>query len=90
MVPGRDTTVSSFSTLIFRPGIALQVRNRRGLQVCPQERVEWQELILMGVLTLQQQLCGAPQRQGDAGGGQPPAEKAGRPAGLRQQLAVLL
>lgn len=52
--------------------------------------MERQELILMGVLTLQQQLYGAPRRKGDAGGGKPAAEAAGRPAGLRQQLTVLL
>lgn len=52
--------------------------------------MERQELVLMGVLTLQQQLYGAPRRQGDAGGGEPAAEATGRPAGLRQQFAVLL
>lgn len=52
--------------------------------------MERQELILMGVLTLQQQLYGAPRRQGDAGGGEPAAEAAGRPARLWQQFTVLL
>lgn len=51
--------------------------------------MERQELFLMGVLTLQQQLHGAPRRQGDAGGGEPAAEAVGCPAGLRQQFIVL-
>lgn len=68
----------------------LQVCHRRGLQISPKKRMERQELILMGVLTLQQQLYGAPWRQGDAGGGKPAAEAVGCPAGLWQQFTVLL
>lgn len=52
--------------------------------------MERQELILMGPLTLQQQLHGAPRRQGDAGGGKPAAEAVGCPARLWQQFSVLL
>lgn len=66
------------------------VCHRRGLQIRPQERVERQELVLVGVLALQQQLPGAARREGDAGGGQSAAEASGRSAGLRQQRAVLL
>lgn len=51
--------------------------------------MERQELVLVGVLALQQQLSGATRWQRDAGGGQPAAEAAGRPAGLRQQLPLL-
>lgn len=51
--------------------------------------MERQELVLVGVLALQQQLSGATRRQRDAGGGEPAAEAAGRPAGLRQQLPLL-
>lgn len=52
--------------------------------------MERQELVLVGLLALQQQLPGAAQRQGAAGGGLPAAAAAGRAAGLRQQRAVLL
>ncbi|TNM99221.1 hypothetical protein fugu_013785 [Takifugu bimaculatus] len=65
------------------------VRRRRGLQISPQKRMERQELVLVGVLALQQQLSGATRWQRDAGGGEPAAEAAGRPAGLRQQLPLL-
>lgn len=51
--------------------------------------MERQELVLVGVLALQQQLFGATRRQRNAGGGEPAAEAPGRPAGLRQQLALL-
>lgn len=51
--------------------------------------MEWQELVLVGVLALQQQLFGATRRQRNAGGGEPAAEAPGRPAGLRQQLPLL-
>ncbi|CAL8264276.1 unnamed protein product, partial [Lota lota] len=66
------------------------VCRRRGLQVGAQERVERQELLVVGAVALQQQLCRAAQRQGDAGGGQPAAAAARRAAGLRQQRAGLL
>lgn len=51
--------------------------------------MERQELLLVGVLTLQQQLFGATRRQRDAGGGEPAAEAPGRAAGLWQQLPLL-
>lgn len=51
--------------------------------------MERQELVLVGVLALQQQLSGATRRQRDAGGGEPSAEASGRPTGLRQQLPLL-
>lgn len=51
--------------------------------------MERQELVLVGVLALQQQLSGATRRKRDASGGEPAAEAAGRPAGLRQQLPLL-
>lgn len=52
--------------------------------------MEREKLILMGSVALQQQLHGAPRWQGDAGGGEPAAEAARRPARLWQQLAVVL
>lgn len=82
---------SSFRSLMYSKIVpSPQVCHRRGLQISPEKRMEWQELILVGVLTLQQQLHGPPRREGDAGGGEPTAEAARCPAGLRQQFTVLL
>jgi len=52
--------------------------------------VDWEELLVLGLLPLQQQLCGEAQQQGDAGGGAPADEAPRRPPGLRQQRALLL
>uniref|UniRef100_A0A674HGW9 Midline 2 n=1 Tax=Taeniopygia guttata TaxID=59729 RepID=A0A674HGW9_TAEGU len=71
-------------------GILHLVCHRRGLQVSPQKRVDREELLFLGLLPLQQQLRGAAQQQGDAGGGAPADEAPRCPPGLRQQRALLL
>nr|XP_021403476.1 probable E3 ubiquitin-protein ligase MID2 isoform X2 [Lonchura striata domestica] len=71
-------------------GILHLVCHRRGVQVSPQKRVDWEELLFLGLLPLQQQLRGAAQQQGDAGGGAPADEAPRCPPGLRQQRSLLL
>ncbi len=68
----------------------LQVRSWCGLQVSTQKRMERQKLIVLGFLTLQQQLPGAAQQQGVDRGGIATAAQGRGAAGLRQQHPVLL